>query len=605
LLYPIQHMTIRLGVLGAALFLLSACGPSASTEPAPAGGGAGAGGSAGVAGSAGTNGGAAGTAGVGGEGGRAGSAGSAGSGGSTAGGDGGGTAGGGAENAGEGGEAGAPPETEPEAIPVVDESSLPEPASQAGFIELEPHEYQAIVQSPQSLTSARARLFYRFVPADTDAKNKPLFVFFNGGPGYTSMLLLTFGTGKYTLNADAPLDPPQPNPDSYTQLGNLLYIDARDAGFSYGIVDDPSNVEQRVAGLTSASFNPEIDAADFVRVVLRVLDQQPAVRNNPVVIVGESYGGIRASLMLSLLLNQPNPRFVDAALTEEITAHYRQVFPGISERHWGPALFAKQFGWQVLIEPLVVGSLQAQEQRRLMPAAEARIAGTLGVDPSVIHDACSDNASHSRAWCAAIDAALSPNVTDPALFQQWMGTPAEAVPGFRASERGQAFRFGEPSPQQFSLPPEPTPWLATLGPLPAWDRYFNPGSAASYDGFDNIFRQPTYGGDFVNAVMHVNTLVTHAAFDTTLCEEALLPALRDLSALAPQLKSVDYVGADPDQPSERIRLTFDTELDPQLPSERTIYFPSYEKSGHSVTETEAHKLRQDVAAFLNETAITP
>jgi len=538
---------------------------------------------------------------VGGEGGRAGS------GGSTAGGDGGGTAGGGAENAGEGGEAGAPPETEPEAIPVVDESSLPEPASQAGFIELEPHEYQAIVQSPQSLTSARARLFYRFVPADTDAKNKPLFVFFNGGPGYTSMLLLTFGTGKYTLNADAPLDPPEPNPDSYTQLGNLLYIDARDAGFSYGIVDDPSNVEQRVAGLTSASFNPEIDAADFVRVVLRVLDQQPAVRNNPVVIVGESYGGIRASLMLSLLLNQPNPRFVDAALTEEITAHYRQVFPGISERRWGPALFAKQFGWQVLIEPLVVGSLQMKQQKRLDPVVDARIAATLGVDESVLHTdaSCYLNASRSQAWCDAIDAAISPDVTDPALFEQWMGTPAEAVPGLRASERGQSFRFGTPAPWQFNQPPEPASWLGKVGPLPSWDRYFEPSSDATLDGFDKIFSEPTYGADFVNAVMHVNTLVTHSAFDRDLSEEALVPALRDLSALAPQLKSVDYVGADPDQPSERIRLTFDTQLDPQLPSERTIYFPSYEKSGHSVTETEAHKLRQDVAAFLNETAIKP
>src|SRR5258706_6262767 len=85
------------------------------------------------------------------------------------------------------------------AISSVDESGLAEPAARVGFIEVEP---LASVRpgggAPRESTGAR--LFYRFVPANEGAKDAPVLVFFNGGPSYTSMLLMSFGTGPTSLD---------------------------------------------------------------------------------------------------------------------------------------------------------------------------------------------------------------------------------------------------------------------------------------------------------------------------------------------------------------------------------------------------------------------
>jgi hypothetical protein len=258
--------------------------------------------------------------GAGAEGGASGTAGDAGSGGTLA---------GGAGAPHEGGGSGAPGEVLT-GIPEVDESELPVPVQQVGFIELEPARYTAPLEGPEEMRSHRTRLFYSFIPAEEDAKSKPVFVFFNGGPGFTSMLLFSFGTGPLTLSADDWAAAPLVNTHSFTKLGNLLYIDARHAGFSYSTTEHPELEEERAAAVAVGSFNTAVDGADFVRVLLRVLRQQPALRNNPVVIVGESYGGTRASVMLSLLLEpRENLGYQDASLVAELDAHYEAVFPGV------------------------------------------------------------------------------------------------------------------------------------------------------------------------------------------------------------------------------------------------------------------------------------
>ena len=54
-----------------------------------------------------------------------------------------------------------------------------------------------------TLRTSPARIWYTFQPADEEAESKPLFVFFNGGPGgATSCGLFTANTAKLTVVRD-------------------------------------------------------------------------------------------------------------------------------------------------------------------------------------------------------------------------------------------------------------------------------------------------------------------------------------------------------------------------------------------------------------------
>jgi hypothetical protein len=200
----------------------------------------------------------------------------------------------------EGGQGGSPDDDEPTPIPVLDESTLPLPSARAGFVDLPPVAYTLGTDARRSTAT---RIFFNLLPADDGAKEKPLFVVFNGGPGASTALLRSFGTGHRTLDGVAFADPSRENPTSFTALGNVLYIDSRQAGYSYGLADDPTSETERASGLDDQSFNEFADAADFVRTLLGVFALEPALENNPVVIVGESYAGVRSPLMLLALLH--------------------------------------------------------------------------------------------------------------------------------------------------------------------------------------------------------------------------------------------------------------------------------------------------------------
>ena len=59
----------------------------------------------------------------------------------------------------------------------------PDLGPEAGFVDIEPIDY-VLGQggSATPLSSTAARLWYAFHPADDGAHDKPLIVFFNGGP---------------------------------------------------------------------------------------------------------------------------------------------------------------------------------------------------------------------------------------------------------------------------------------------------------------------------------------------------------------------------------------------------------------------------------------
>ena len=146
-------------------------------------------------------------------------------------------------------------------------------------------------------------------------------------------------------------------------MGNLLYIDAPNTGFSYNLLRRASDPKRRAAEFGAKNFNPFIDAAQFIRLLLRFLAVHPSLQANPVIIVGESYGGVRAAAMLNLVLfyssyGDGSKIYQDSTLAKEIQQHLEKVFPDESLRPFPPATIARQFTRQVLIEPLLAGIYQ-------------------------------------------------------------------------------------------------------------------------------------------------------------------------------------------------------------------------------------------------------
>jgi hypothetical protein len=511
-----------------------------------------------------------------------------------------------AGEAGSGGEAGEPGIIEDvPAIPEVDEAALPEPIAEAGFIELEAVSYTAPFQSPKEGRSERTRLFYSFIPADEAAKSKPLFVFFNGGPGSTSMSLLSFGTARYTLDPDDLAAPLEPNASSFTRLGSLLYIDSRQAGFSYGLAEQPEVETERAREFSPDSFNTAVDAADFVRATIRVLEKLPAIRNNPVVIMAESYGGTRATAMLDLLLapHLKGSFYSEPTLAAEIEAHYEGVFSGVAPERIGRAARARQFGWQVLIQPLLVGSLQYSQMAALKPAALERMADEQGVSIEQLQaERCSYDVARPSAWCDEIGEATQAAVTSEAGFEMLTGVAPLLVPGLRASERPGAFRVIDPA----HAAADPSDWVLQLGTLPAWDRYFSLSVAEpTNSGFSSAFGSPYPVVPFLRAARNVNTLITNARRDNVILSDSIVPALNDavrLFANEPWFTGAEYVdgGAGP---SPRFRLSFRAYPGLGPAAERIVHMPQFEHSGHFVAAAEPAKLFAEVSNFLAETGL--
>jgi hypothetical protein len=211
-----------------------------------------------------------------------------------------------------------------------------------------PPEVGFVSVDPEPLAPATGHMFFVLSSADSDPGKKPVFVFFNGGPGVpTSANLLVDATGPEQFIVDTTGEGMVvKNAASFTKLGSLLYIDERETGFSY---DD--------APAYSCTFDMQQDAIDFTRAILRVLDSHPQLTGARVVLVGESYGGVRAQLILQNLLHYTQV----PEITAEVQQHLDKVFA--AETVHPPDEIARQFFAQVLIQPVVVGAYQQLRPR--------------------------------------------------------------------------------------------------------------------------------------------------------------------------------------------------------------------------------------------------
>lgn len=223
----------------------------------------------------------------------------------------------------------------------------------------------------------QARVWYAFFPADEAPEDKPLAVFFQGGPGASVRILLGGNTAPRTLDrARHEGELVATNPHSWSSFANLLYLETARSGFSY-VHDSPDNEEEHQE--YADTLVPDYDAATFVRVILRFLARHPSLTDNPVISVGESYGGVRATLMLQQILEpasleNENAPYRDPVLVKELYDHFSRVFPTVAPEELKAADIARQFGHQVLIQPALLGDAQERHTvalNKLPPAVEA------------------------------------------------------------------------------------------------------------------------------------------------------------------------------------------------------------------------------------------
>jgi hypothetical protein len=490
--------------------------------------------------------------------------------------------------------------------------------AEAGFVELPGVDYElglGALATPQSSTDARQ--FFALQPADVAPEDAPVFVFFNGGPGVSSGMLLGLGTGHASF--DPALTGPDAtvvaNPDSWTSLGSLIWIDARQTGFSYGLLDRPGDIAARNAAMDVASFNTYRDAADFVRTLLRLLEDHPSLRDNPVVLVAESYGGTRAQLMLDMLLHPAaygdgSRRLRDPELVATIEAHHEAVLGAGA----GPEQIATQFGRQVLIQPAMVGgNLQLHagalfEQPGSVLEQFAAEFGDDFVTCAELGGPCSpyDNAigfvsGHGRSpydyrapfsWLDDAFALVNERLNDSMTTETLLGIPASSITGLAASERVGAWRAVDAG----AFPPDAAigDWPAVVGTLESWDRYF---VTFNYEVF-NVFggyeaRQlevdpsdPHFGELFLSNLIWVDALVTEAAYDLVVYTPAIAAALGSYDSMVSELI------VDPDAHEWLV------EYAPELGvGSRIVTVPYYEAS-HAVTLDAPGQLRDDVEIWL-------
>ena len=513
--------------------------------------------------------------------------------------------------------------------------ACPPSAPEAGFVTIEAVDY-ALGLGPAAipLRSTPARLFYALQPADPGAEAGPLFVLWNGGPAVSTGLLLATNTGRQTAAQAWSGGPPlAPNPAAWTRLGHLLYIDARGAGLSYGLLDGAQAFDARLAAMQTASFNTYLDAADFVRVLLAVMDAHPGLRAAPVVLVAESYGAIRAGVVLDMLLRHPTygdgtRHYQDPALVEAIADHLALRFPDADA--FPPALVAEQFGRQVLIQPSVAGKAQEAAAGALFdgPASPMHaLAAELGLtftpcaakpppcDPYDNGLAFVKSAGRSgydtrapTTWLSHLFADVAASLGDPEVLAGLLGVELPAVAGLAAAERP----LGPLAPfrlvSEANAPADPhLPDL--LGPLAPWDRYFMTWSYEANIAFRSGLAlsldvdpgDPHHGVTFLRNLLDVDTLITDAADDVVIYGPSIAPTLASYPAIVADVEPL------PDHPEGAarpgaLRVTYAPGAfgDLEAGVTRTIRLPRYAPASHAVTLDQPGALLADVEAWLAE-----
>ena len=506
---------------------------------------------------------------------------------------------------------------------------------ESGFIDLEENSYTL---SNKNSKSGRAKMWYYFQPADKNPQDKPLFVFYNGGPGSSSALIFLYNTSKKTADQAFADDGIADNQWNWNQLGNLLYIDARQTGFSYGIVDNPSNSSARSNYFSTSNFNVFVDASDFIRVILRFLGNHPQIKSNPVVLAGESYGGTRTTAVINVLLNvadyaQKNRVFYDQALFNEIAAHFQEIDPSVTGMPSKEAV-AKQFGGQIMIQPLAMGQQQLDAIGEVLEQSDSplyeiqqetgkkysKCGSSWNCDKynkavNYVRNAGRDIYSYRREynWLFDYTDYGIAKITKFSMFGQFIMNDPAKIENLYAANRVGAFRYGstngfarniadldklENLPESIKIilrarieqrsahPLSTGDFESVFGTLPSYDEYYLDTSETILSTFYNASVQPysdVNGEMFLENIKTVKTFITNAEEDIILYARATPEAAKSFSSVS----SVE---------------TGDESFTVHFKDGQSAFvtFPFYPESSHSVSVNQPEKFFNDVKNWINQ-----
>lgn len=453
-------------------------------------------------------------------------------------------------------------------------------------------------------TVTEAKLFYSFIPAKADGADKPVFVFLNGGPGAaTSSALAAWGTGPFSMT---PTGDVVESDGDFSTLGNLIYIDSRQAGFSFDEVDDPSAAESRAASFNFLNYNLYTDVSNILLCLLRVTAERPWLEGNPMVIVAESYGGARAAVLLSLVRDAAagvsgNPAFEDAVLFERLREHFERIgdgdLIGAAER---------QFARQVLIQPGRVLPERVEAAHTLYSLCDH-----LGADdPRFVYcDGRVFDYSDIREPEGFFDTrnriAQSVLLT-PLGFETFFGVSWMDAAEFRAENRGRAFRFAQTVEVQVANmdgAPPLQPWDA-LHITMHIDPYFSWRDTEAYASYES---GQWAAQAFVRGLATVHTFITDAYYDFAVDSRQLPGALLEWNFLQdePVITDARY-RSDLDVNTPRpgwMEVTFVEGEYSQEAMTRVIRMPVYSDAGHMVPMYQPRDFMEDVRAFLVDTGL--
>jgi cathepsin A (carboxypeptidase C) len=113
------------------------------------------------------------------------------------------------------------------------------------------------------------------------AKDTPLLVWLDGGPGASSMIGMLMVHGPCLLNLKT--NTTKFNPDAWTEFFNVIYLD-QPAGTGFSYVDDSENPDAYPKRSEESAFD-FIVALELFRVAFEDLEHAPLY------VAGESYAG--------------------------------------------------------------------------------------------------------------------------------------------------------------------------------------------------------------------------------------------------------------------------------------------------------------------------
>jgi len=122
-------------------------------------------------------------------------------------------------------------------------------------------------------------LHYLFAESQSSPSTDPLIIWFNGGPGCSSMLGWSQEHGAYVM--DSGTDFWRKNDYSWNNEANMLYIESP-AGVGYSVC---SSVKE-------CSFTDDKSSQDNLTAVLAWFEKFPEYKSHDLYISGESYAGI-------------------------------------------------------------------------------------------------------------------------------------------------------------------------------------------------------------------------------------------------------------------------------------------------------------------------